>query len=85
MQDAQRNLPWNEEAIRRLLAVLRSEAVPGERAGETISRLGASPFSAALGELLEPPPESFSDEDFLDLGVPGPVPFPPDRSGPRAP
>ncbi|MGA6993914.1 MAG: nitrite/sulfite reductase [Candidatus Deferrimicrobiaceae bacterium] len=73
------------EAVRRLLAVICSEAIPGERAGETIFRLGASPFSAALGELLEPPPESFSDEDFLDLGVPGPVPFPPDRSGPRAP
>jgi sulfite reductase beta subunit-like hemoprotein len=73
------------EAVRRLLAVLRGEAIPGERARETISRLGASPFHAVLGELLEPPPESFSDEDFLDLGVPRPVPFPPDRSGPRAP
>lgn len=73
------------DAIRRLLAVLRGEAFPGESAGETIRRLGGSPFSAALGELLDPPPETFSDEDFLDLGVPGPVPFPPERSGPRAP
>ncbi len=73
------------EAVRRVLAVLRRDAVPGERIGETISRLGASPFFAALGELVEPPPESFSEEDFFDLGIPDPVPFPPDRSGPKAP
>ena len=73
------------EAVRRVLTVLRRDAIPGERIGETISRLGASPFFAALGELVEPPPESFSEEDFLDLGIPDPVPFPPDRSGPKAP
>ena len=67
------------EAVRRVLAVLRRDAVPGERTGETISRLGVSPFSAALGELVEPPPESFSEDDFFDLGNPDPVPFPPDR------
>lgn len=73
------------DAVRRLLAVLHGEAFPGESAGETIRRLGGSPFSIALGEFLDPPPETFSDEDFLDLGVPGPVQFPPDRSGARAP
>lgn len=73
------------EAIRRLVSVLRRDAIPGESTGETISRLGVSPFLAVLGELLDPPPESLSEEDFFDLGFPGPVPFPPDRSGPRAP
>ncbi len=73
------------EAVRRVLAVLRRDVIPGERIGETISRLGASPFLATLAELVEPPPESFSKEDFFDLGIPDPVPFPPDRSGPRAP
>jgi sulfite reductase (ferredoxin) len=73
------------EAVRRVLAVLRRDAIPGERIGETISRLGASPFFAALGELVEPPPQSFSEEDFFDLGIPDPVPFPPDRSEPKAP
>jgi sulfite reductase beta subunit-like hemoprotein len=73
------------DAIRRLVAALRRNAVPGESAGETISRLGVSPFQAVLGELLEPSPESFSEDDFFDLGDPGPVPFPPDRAGPKAP
>jgi sulfite reductase beta subunit-like hemoprotein len=73
------------EAIRRLVSVLRRDANPGENTGETISRLGVSPFLAILGELLEPPPESFSEDDFFDLGIPGPVPFPPDRTGPKAP
>ena len=73
------------DAIRRLVAALRRNAVPGESAGETISRLGVSPFQAVLGDLLEPPQESFSEEDFFDLGIPGPVPFPPDRTGPKAP
>lgn len=73
------------EAVRRLLGVLRRNARPGEGTGETISRLGMPPILAALGELVDPPPGSFSEEDFFDLGVPDPVPFPPDRSGPRAP
>jgi sulfite reductase beta subunit-like hemoprotein len=73
------------EAIRRLVALLRRDAFPGESTGETISRLGVTPVSAVLGELLEPPQESFSEEDFFDLGIPGPVPFPPDRTGPKAP
>jgi len=73
------------EAVRRVLGVLRRDAIPGESTGETISRLGASPFFAALGKLVEPPPESFLEEDFFDLGIPDPVPFPPDRSGARAP
>ncbi|NNG46937.1 MAG: nitrite/sulfite reductase, partial [Deltaproteobacteria bacterium] len=60
------------EAVRRVLAVLRRDAIPGERVGETISRLGASPFLATLGELVEPHPESFSEEDFFDLGIPDP-------------
>jgi dissimilatory sulfite reductase (desulfoviridin) alpha/beta subunit len=73
------------EAVKHVLAVLRHDAIPGERAGETISRLGVPPFTAALGDLLEPPPELFSEEDFLDLGTSGPVPFPPDRTPPKAP
>ena len=73
------------EAVKHVLAVLRHDAIPGERAGETISRLGVPPFTAALGDLMEPPPELFSEEDFLDLGTSGPVPFPPDRTGSKAP
>ena len=64
------------EAVKHVLAVLRHDAIPGERAGETISRLGVPTFTAALGDLLEPPPESFLEEDFLDLGTLGPVRFP---------
>ncbi len=73
------------EAVRRIVSVLRRDAFPGESPGQTISRLGMSPFHAVLGEMLEPPPESFSEDDFSDLGSPGPVPFPPDRTGPKAP
>jgi sulfite reductase beta subunit-like hemoprotein len=73
------------EAMRRLVAVVRRDAVPGESTGETITRLGVSPFLVVLGELLEPAPESFSEDDFFDLGDTGPVPFPPDRTGTKAP
>lgn len=73
------------EAVRRVLALIRSGAADGESPGGTISRLGISPFRSVLEGLLEPPPESFGEEDFTDLGPDGPVPFPPDRTGPKAP
>lgn len=73
------------EALRRILDLCRSEAADGESAGEVIARLGTPPFAAALAGLLDPPPETYSDEDYLDLGPSGPLPFPPNRSGPRAP
>jgi len=73
------------EAVRRAMNLVRSGAVDGESPGETISRLGIFPFQALLEGLLDPPPESFGEEDFTDLGSDGPVPFPPDRSGPKAP
>lgn len=73
------------EAVKRILDVLRRDAMPGVCAGKTISRLGTDPFIAALGDLLEPSPESYSEQDFLDLGITGSVPFPPDRTGPKAP
>src|SRR4030067_1708239 len=53
------------EAVKRVLAVLRHDAIPGESAGETISRLGGPLFTAALGDPLEPPPGVFTGEDFL--------------------
>lgn len=73
------------EAVRRILTLIRSEAVDGESPGETISRLELSPFQTVIEGLLEPSAESFGEEDFTDLGPDGPVPFPPDRSGPKAP
>ena len=73
------------EAVRRVVARIRSGAVDGETPGGTISRLGASSFQVVLEGLLEPSPESFGEEDFTDLGSDGPVSFPPDRSGPKAP
>jgi len=73
------------EAVRRIRDVIRALAVEGDPLGETISRLGISPFRAVLEGLLEPSPESFGEMDFTDLGPDGPVPFPPDRSCTKAP
>jgi ferredoxin-nitrite reductase/sulfite reductase (ferredoxin) len=71
------------EALRRAIRIVRTEALDAEPAGETIERLGVSPFAEALKDLIEPPSQTFADEDFLDLGPP--EPFPPSRTGPKAP
>jgi len=73
------------EAVSRILTVFREQRRDGERFGETISRVGISVFSRVLADLLDPPPAALSEEDFFDMGDDGPVPFPPDRSGPKAP
>ncbi|GAB4364685.1 MAG: nitrite/sulfite reductase [Deltaproteobacteria bacterium] len=73
------------EAILRILAVCRERKRNGETPGETISRVGPAPFTDALAALLDPPGETLAEEDFFDLGPDAPVPFPPDRTGPKAP
>lgn len=73
------------EAVRRIAAVIRSGSAGGESPGATVSRLGISRFEALLEGLLDPSPGDFGEEDFSDLGPDGPVPFPPDRFGPKAP
>lgn len=73
------------EAVSRILSVFRSKRMDGESLGETVSRLGISLFADPVADLLDPSPDALSEEDFFDLGPDGPVPFPPDRSGPKAP
>ncbi len=73
------------EAVARIRAVCRAGRRDGETAGDTISRMGTAPFLDALADLLDPPAGTLSEEDFHDLGPDAPVPFPPDRSGPKAP
>lgn len=73
------------DAVKRVLALCRAERTDGETTGDTIRRLGPAPFTETLMDLFEPPPESFTEADFSDLGTLGPVPFPADRSGPKAP
>jgi hypothetical protein len=55
----------------------------GERPGEAIERLGVGPFAECLKGLNDPPAQSFTEEDLFDLGPP--TPFPPSRTGPKAP
>jgi sulfite reductase beta subunit-like hemoprotein len=71
------------EAVRRAILILRAEMRDGERPGEAIERLGVGPFAISLGELIDPPAQSFTEADFQDLGPP--EPFPPSRTGPKAP
>ncbi len=71
------------EALRRVIGVLRTEMRPGEEPGEAIARIGNEPFVASLKGLIDPPVQLFAEEDFFDLGPP--QPFPPSRSGPKAP
>jgi sulfite reductase beta subunit-like hemoprotein len=71
------------EAVRRMVRLLRAEMHGGERPGETIERLGVGPFTECLKDLIDPPAQVFTEEDFFDLGPR--EPFPPSRTGPNAP
>lgn len=71
------------EAVRRAIRIVRTEMRDGECPGNAIERLGIAPFAETLKDLLEPSPQTFAEEDFLDLGTP--EPFPPSRTGPKAP
>lgn len=73
------------EAIARIQAVCRERRRERETVGDTISRHGTEPFAEALADLIDPPGGSLSEEDYFDLGPDAPVPFPPDRTGPKAP
>ncbi|HSL92750.1 MAG TPA: hypothetical protein VK863_08875, partial [Candidatus Limnocylindrales bacterium] len=71
------------EAVRHAIRIVRAEMRDGERPGETIERMGIGPFAECLKELIDPPAQAFMEEDFFDLGPP--EPFPPSRTGPKAP
>jgi len=71
------------EAVRRAIRIVRAEMRDGERPGEAIERLGVGPFAECLKGLNDPPAQAFTEEDFFDLGPP--TPFPPSRTGPKAP
>jgi sulfite reductase beta subunit-like hemoprotein len=71
------------EAVRRAIRIVRAELRDGERPCEAIERLGVGPFAERLKELIDPPAQSITEEDFLDLGPPDP--FPPSRTDPKAP
>jgi len=71
------------EAVRGAIRILRAEMRDGERPGEAIERMGVGPFTECLKELIEPPAQAFTEEDFFDLGAR--EPFPPSRMGPKAP
>jgi sulfite reductase (ferredoxin) len=73
------------EAVERLMALLEVEGKEGERAGETFARLGKDRCAAPLADLLEEDPSRYAEEDFLDLGVSSPEPFPAVNAGPKAP
>ena len=73
------------QAVERLLALLDGEGRDGESAGETFARLGKDRCGAPLKDLLEEAPERYREEDFLDLGVSSPKPFPAARTCPKAP
>jgi sulfite reductase beta subunit-like hemoprotein len=71
------------EALRRMIGVVRTEMRRGERPGEAIERIGNAPFVECVKEFIDPPAPFFTEEDFFDLGPPDP--FPPSRTGPKAP
>jgi sulfite reductase (ferredoxin) len=71
------------EAVRRMVRLLRAEMRDGELPGEAIERMGLWPFAEHLKDLIETPAQAFTEEDFFDLGPP--EPFPPSRTGPKAP
>lgn len=67
------------EALRRTIGVVRAETREGERPSETIARVGTAPFAGCLKDLVDE--GGLAEEDFFDLGPPGP--FPPARPGPK--
>ncbi len=71
------------EALRRIIRIVRAEMRDGERPAEAIERMENAPFADRLKDLIDPPAQSFREEDFFDLGPP--EPFPPSRTGPKAP
>ena len=73
------------EAVERLIALLDREGAGRERAGDTFARLGKDRCAAPLADLLEEEPSRYADEDFFDLGISSPEPFPAGGAGPKAP
>ncbi len=73
------------QAVERLLVLLDEEGQDGESAGETFTRLGRDRCAEPLKDLLEEDRMRYREEDFFDLGISSPEPFPAARTGPKPP